>query len=46
MNCVITLATLPFMMWRIELEEGLLKADSDYRKYQSIVPFRLVPGVY
>src|ERR1700730_13686163 len=33
-NAVITLATLPFMMWRIQLEEGLLQADSDYRTYR------------
>jgi protein-S-isoprenylcysteine O-methyltransferase Ste14 len=46
MNCLITLATLPFMMWRIALEEGLLEADSDYRKYRRLVPFRLLPGVY
>jgi protein-S-isoprenylcysteine O-methyltransferase Ste14 len=46
MNCGITLATLPFMMWRIRLEEGLLEADSDYRKYRRLVPFRLLPGVY
>jgi protein-S-isoprenylcysteine O-methyltransferase Ste14 len=46
MNSFITLATLPFMMWRIALEEGLLEADSDYRKYRRTVPFRLLPGVY
>jgi protein-S-isoprenylcysteine O-methyltransferase Ste14 len=46
MNCLITLATLPFMMWRIQLEENLLNADADYRKYLRLVPFRLVPGVY
>jgi protein-S-isoprenylcysteine O-methyltransferase Ste14 len=46
MNCLITLATLPFMLWRIRLEEDLLNADADYRKYQRMVPYRLVPGVY
>ena len=35
MNCLITLATLPFMMWRIRLEEDLLEADPDYRKYRA-----------
>lgn len=46
MNCLITLATLPFMMWRIRLEEDLLVADPDYRAYCRMVPFRLVPGLY
>ncbi len=46
MNCLITLATLPFMIWRITLEEDLLKADPAYRKYCRLVPFRLVPSVY
>ena len=45
-NCLITLATLPFMMWRIQLEEGLLEADSEYREYRRQVPFRLLPGLY
>jgi protein-S-isoprenylcysteine O-methyltransferase Ste14 len=46
MNCLITIATVPFMMWRIRLEEDLLSADADYRKYRRLVPFRLVPGLY
>ncbi|HLI78437.1 MAG TPA: hypothetical protein VKV03_00570, partial [Candidatus Binataceae bacterium] len=45
-NCLITLATIPFMMWRIHLEEGLLNADADYRAYSRTVPFRLLPGLY
>lgn len=45
-NGLITLATLPFMMWRIRLEEGLLTADPDYRKYCRLVPSRLIPGIY
>jgi protein-S-isoprenylcysteine O-methyltransferase Ste14 len=46
MNCLITLATLPFMLWRIRLEEDLLNADPDYRKYRRLVRSRLVPGVF
>lgn len=46
MNFLITLATLPFMMWRIRLEENLLEADPEYRDYCRLVPSRLVPGVY
>lgn len=45
-NCLITLATIPFMMWRIRLEEDLLEADPEYRKYRRLVPFRLLPGIY
>jgi protein-S-isoprenylcysteine O-methyltransferase Ste14 len=46
MNLLITLATLPFMMWRIRLEEDLLAADPAYRSYCRMVPFRLLPGLY
>jgi protein-S-isoprenylcysteine O-methyltransferase Ste14 len=46
MNLLITLATLPFMMWRIRLEEDLLTADPAYRHYCRMVPFRLLPGLY
>ena len=46
MNGLITLATLPFMMWRIQLEEDLLDADPDYRNYRRLVRFRLVPGIF
>jgi len=45
-NCIITLATLPFMMWRIRMEEDLLEADPDYRRYRQMVPFRVLPGLY
>jgi protein-S-isoprenylcysteine O-methyltransferase Ste14 len=46
MNGLITMATLPFMIWRIRLEEGLLEADPEYRAYRQAVTFRLVPGLY
>ena len=45
-NILITLATLPFMMWRIRLEEELLDSDPEYRHYRHLVRFRLLPGVY
>lgn len=45
-NCIITFATLPFMMWRIRLEENLLEDDPEYRDYRHLVPSRFVPGVY
>jgi protein-S-isoprenylcysteine O-methyltransferase Ste14 len=46
MNGLITMAMLPFMLWRIRLEEGLLEADPEYRAYRHAVTFRLVPGIY
>ena len=46
LNFLITLATLPFMMWRIRMEEALLDADPEYRHYRRLVRFRLLPGVY
>jgi protein-S-isoprenylcysteine O-methyltransferase Ste14 len=46
LNCLITITMLPFMMWRIRLEEDLLAADPDYRRYRAMVPFRLLPGLY
>jgi protein-S-isoprenylcysteine O-methyltransferase Ste14 len=44
-NVVLIIGSLPFMVWRIEMEEGLLALDSDYRAYQGRVRFRLLPGV-
>ncbi|HVN30202.1 MAG TPA: isoprenylcysteine carboxylmethyltransferase family protein [Candidatus Binataceae bacterium] len=46
LNSAITLAMLPFMMWRIRMEEDLLEADPDYRRYRRMVPSRLLPGLY
>jgi protein-S-isoprenylcysteine O-methyltransferase Ste14 len=45
-NFMIIIATLPFMMWRIMLEEELLGDDPEYREYQRLVPSRLVPGIF
>jgi protein-S-isoprenylcysteine O-methyltransferase Ste14 len=45
-NCIITLMTVPFMMWRIRLEENLLDADPEYREYRRLVPSRIIPGLY
>jgi protein-S-isoprenylcysteine O-methyltransferase Ste14 len=45
-NCFIMIATLPFMMWRISLEEELLVNDAEYREYEGRVTFRLIPGVF
>ena len=45
-NLFIMIATLPFMMWRISLEEELLVDDPEYREYEGRVNFRLIPGVF
>jgi protein-S-isoprenylcysteine O-methyltransferase Ste14 len=45
-NLFIMIATLPFMMWRISLEEELLVDDPEYREYEARVTFRLIPGVF
>jgi protein-S-isoprenylcysteine O-methyltransferase Ste14 len=37
--------TLPFMMWRIALEENLLLQDPTYRTYCGTTRYRLIPGV-
>jgi isoprenylcysteine carboxyl methyltransferase (ICMT) family protein YpbQ len=44
-NVVLIVATLPFMLWRIDQEETHLAADPEYRGYMGRVPFRLWPGV-
>ena len=44
-NIVLIVATLPFMVWRIDQEEALLSADPEYRSYMDLVRYRLWPGV-
>lgn len=44
-NVLLIVATLPFMVCRINQEEAHLSADPDYRRYISMVPYRLLPGV-
>ena len=44
-NVILIVASMPFLVWRIEMEEGLLALDSSYRAYQDRVRFRLWPGV-
>lgn len=45
-NLALFLAVIPFVMWRIALEEGLLGEGFEYRDYCGKVAWRLVPGVY
>jgi protein-S-isoprenylcysteine O-methyltransferase Ste14 len=45
-NFLMLVLTLPFMMWRIKLEEELLSEDPEYRAYCKKVPHRLLPALY
>jgi protein-S-isoprenylcysteine O-methyltransferase Ste14 len=38
--------TIPFMIWRIELEEELLWQDATYRAYCAVTPYRLLPFIF
>jgi protein-S-isoprenylcysteine O-methyltransferase Ste14 len=44
-NTILIVATLPFMVWRIDQEEAHLSADLAYRAYMDHVHYRLLPGV-
>jgi protein-S-isoprenylcysteine O-methyltransferase Ste14 len=44
-NVILIVATLPFMVWRIDQEEAHLRADFEYRRYMDHVRYRLLPGV-
>jgi isoprenylcysteine carboxyl methyltransferase (ICMT) family protein YpbQ len=44
-NIILIVATLPFMVWRIDQEEAHLSADPEYRSYMYRVRYRLLPGV-
>src|ERR1700683_788461 len=45
-NLFIMIVTLPFMIWRISLEEELLVADPEYCEYEKRVSSRLIPGLF
>jgi protein-S-isoprenylcysteine O-methyltransferase Ste14 len=38
--------SLPFLVWRISLEEEHLIEDPEYRAYVEKTPWRLFPGIY
>jgi|YelNatPaOPRAMG01_1025707.scaffolds.fasta_scaffold00186_47 protein-S-isoprenylcysteine O-methyltransferase Ste14 len=44
-NFALLALTIPFMLWRIRLEEELLAHDGEYRVYSAKVRYRLIPGV-
>src|SRR6266849_5366427 len=46
LNALAVICTLPFMMWRIDLEEKLLCDDPSYRAYAERVRYRLIPWLF
>jgi protein-S-isoprenylcysteine O-methyltransferase Ste14 len=38
--------SLPFLVWRMDLEEEHLNEDPEYREYAAKTPYRLIPGIY
>jgi protein-S-isoprenylcysteine O-methyltransferase Ste14 len=45
MNILVTVAVIPFMVWRIGQEETHLSDDASYRAYMQKVPYRILPYV-
>jgi protein-S-isoprenylcysteine O-methyltransferase Ste14 len=45
-NFALVALTIPFMVWRIALEEELLDRDAQYLAYRQRVRWRLVPGMF
>ncbi|MBV9182983.1 MAG: isoprenylcysteine carboxylmethyltransferase family protein, partial [Acidobacteria bacterium] len=45
LNLAMVVIALLFMIWRIALEEELLRADPAYRAYCATTHYRLVPGI-
>jgi protein-S-isoprenylcysteine O-methyltransferase Ste14 len=45
-NGLMIIVTLPFMMWRITLEEELLTQDPAYRQYCRKTSYRLIPWLF
>jgi protein-S-isoprenylcysteine O-methyltransferase Ste14 len=45
-NVGILILSLPFLVWRMELEEEHLNEDAEYREYAAKTPCRLIPWVY
>lgn len=45
-NLGILILSLPFLVWRMELEEEHLNEDAQYREYAAKTRYRLIPGMY
>src|ERR1019366_2349570 len=44
-NILLSAATVPFMVWRVNQEEVHLSEDPDYRRYMERVRYRFWPGL-
>jgi protein-S-isoprenylcysteine O-methyltransferase Ste14 len=45
-NFAVTVLSIPFVVWRIALEEELLDHDPQYLAYRQRVRWRLLPGIF
>jgi protein-S-isoprenylcysteine O-methyltransferase Ste14 len=45
-NIAMFVISIPFMVWRISLEEEHLTLDPEYRAYLAKTPWRLFPHLY
>jgi protein-S-isoprenylcysteine O-methyltransferase Ste14 len=45
-NIGIIILSLPFLVWRMDLEEEHLNEDPEYRTYAAKTRYRLFPGIY
>jgi protein-S-isoprenylcysteine O-methyltransferase Ste14 len=45
-NVAMFVISLPFLVWRMGLEEEHLTQDPEYRAYLAKTPYRLIPGIY
>jgi protein-S-isoprenylcysteine O-methyltransferase Ste14 len=45
-NSAMFVISLPFLVWRMSLEEEHLTQDPEYCAYLAKTPYRLIPGIY
>ena len=45
-NIGMLILSLPFLVWRMDLEEEHLNEDAEYRQYAANTHYRLIPGIY
>ena len=45
-NCGMFFLSLPFLVWRMDLEEEHLNDDPEYREYAAKIRYRLIPLIY
>lgn len=45
-NLGLLILSMPFLVWRMDLEEEHLNEDPEYREYAAKTPYRLLPYIY